>query len=245
MGITNSDSLTDANQGIPYGPEQLLATGGTAPFTFASSDLPAGFSLSSSGVLTSDATTTQGDYTFSVTLTDGNGGECVQTVSIKVVVTCATSFADLVWTITSQSLVGANPTWSASAAGASGVFSIQLDSPPASPEQLFEINYESTFCNGTAFPIPITFTIPVDAAGAVGFGVGCATHWVVVRLSINGVFQDSENRDLILFFPPPQVMVVTANLPPMTTCNILFEVVMQCCPAPSVVAFSNPSWTIT
>ena len=84
MGITNASSLPDATAGTPYGPETLTATGGTAPYTFTSSNLPTGFSLTSAGVLTSDDTTVDGDYTFDVVLTDAEAGECIQTVLMPV-----------------------------------------------------------------------------------------------------------------------------------------------------------------
>lgn len=101
MGITNCDSLPDAQTGTAYGPETILATGGTSPYTFASSNLPTGFSLTSAGVLTSDTSTVDGDYTFDVTLTDANGGECVQTCSISVVTACA-DWTQLAWQVASQ-----------------------------------------------------------------------------------------------------------------------------------------------
>lgn len=88
MGITNWDALPDADAGMPYGPEQLTSAGGTAPYTFSSDDLPEGFYLGDDGTLTSDATTIAGAYTFTVTITDANGGTCDQDVDISVVTAC-------------------------------------------------------------------------------------------------------------------------------------------------------------
>lgn len=112
IGITNTD-LPPAVTGTPYGPEQLNATGGTAPFTFSSNDLPSGFSLSGSGLLTSDNSITPGDYTFSVTVTDAEGASCSQQCSISVVApACQLCGGD--WIDPGGCAVSSNPPWDGS-----------------------------------------------------------------------------------------------------------------------------------
>ncbi len=66
-------SLTAATRDSAYS-QTLSASGGTAPYTFATSagTLPTGLSLSTAGVL-SGTPTTQGSYSFTVTATDANG----------------------------------------------------------------------------------------------------------------------------------------------------------------------------
>ncbi len=68
----NPDQLTNAVEGVPYGPQQFTGFGGTEPYTFDSADLPIWLDLTTAGVL-SGTPTTEGQYTFSITVTDKNG----------------------------------------------------------------------------------------------------------------------------------------------------------------------------
>lgn len=247
FGLTNG-ALPDADAGVPYPDFQFTAAGGNGPgYTFTSADLPTGFTLTDSGVLSSNDTTVAGDYTFTVTVTDELGASCDQEVDITVLVACPTTFADFVWTI-STVLWNSNPVWTASASGASGAFSIALSSPPPppwlpSPEQLFELHYDAQFCNDNPWNIPITFTIPIDATGGV-FN-GSYFHNVAVQLWINGVFQDSDSRDLITFFPPAQTIVLNGTLPSSTDSTITLIVLVLAAPSPTITVFSNPSWSVS
>jgi hypothetical protein len=54
---------------VPYPASQFSAANGTAPYTWSSTTLPPGLSLSSSGLLTGTPTT-PGTYTITVTCTD-------------------------------------------------------------------------------------------------------------------------------------------------------------------------------
>lgn len=86
FGITNADSLPNASTGVAYGPVQLTVSGGIAPITFTVvTALPTGFSLSGTGELTGDTSSIAGDYTFDVKVTDAEGGQCTQTVSLSVI----------------------------------------------------------------------------------------------------------------------------------------------------------------
>jgi hypothetical protein len=67
--VPTGATLPLANPGVPYGPIQLGATGGVPPYTFTSSNLPPGISLSPSGVL-SGTPTTAGVTNIVVTVTD-------------------------------------------------------------------------------------------------------------------------------------------------------------------------------
>ena len=80
FGLVNP-ALPDATIGTPYS-EQLTAAGGTDPVTFSGS-APAGLTLASDGTV-SGMPTSSGDFTFDVTMTDAQGGVCVQSVTISV-----------------------------------------------------------------------------------------------------------------------------------------------------------------
>ena len=62
-----------AVQGVPITPVQLVGTGGAgAPYTFSATGLPAGLTISSSGVI-SGTPTVSGTFNYVVTVTDKNG----------------------------------------------------------------------------------------------------------------------------------------------------------------------------
>ena len=78
--ITNSP--TTANVGSPYS-FQFNVTGGTAPYTFdLEGALPAGLTMSSSGLITGTPTTA-GTTNFTVTVADTTGTHCTENFSIS------------------------------------------------------------------------------------------------------------------------------------------------------------------
>lgn len=80
--ITNATALPGAVQGQAYS-VQFGVTGGIAPYTWSvtnGSTLPAGLTLTAAGLL-SGTPTTQGSYSFSITVTDG-----IQTAVLKVAI---------------------------------------------------------------------------------------------------------------------------------------------------------------
>lgn len=85
FGITNPD-LPNGQPGVAYS-EAIVASGGTAPYSFAlaagSGPLPDGLSLASNGNITGTPTT-DGTSDFTVTITDARGGTCDQDLSITV-----------------------------------------------------------------------------------------------------------------------------------------------------------------
>ncbi len=70
LGITNADPLPEGDVGSPYS-VQLIADGGTPPYTFEVADgsLPDGLTLSSAGLI-SGTPTTDGTHDFTVRVTD-------------------------------------------------------------------------------------------------------------------------------------------------------------------------------
>lgn len=79
-----STSLSAGNVGTPYG-QSLSATGGFPPYTWSQSggSLPAGMSLSSTGVV-SGTPTAPGSYSFGVLATDASGGVTTAGVSLTI-----------------------------------------------------------------------------------------------------------------------------------------------------------------
>ena len=81
----NPATLPAGFQGTAYAAQTLLATGGTAPHTFAvtTGSLPNGLNLASGGALTGTPTTA-GSFTFTVTATDNTG--CTGTQAYTVII---------------------------------------------------------------------------------------------------------------------------------------------------------------
>src|SRR5271163_1558120 len=72
LALTTTSPLPPATVGVAYS-EQFAATGGATPYTFSvatGSSLPAGFTLTTDGVLASANPPTQGTFTFGISVTD-------------------------------------------------------------------------------------------------------------------------------------------------------------------------------
>ncbi|MEW5849389.1 MAG: putative Ig domain-containing protein [Myxococcota bacterium] len=80
-----TSTLPDGTGSNPY-QQQLTATGGTEPYTYAltSGALPAGLTLDASGLL-SGTSTVAGDFTFEVTATDANAESGVTPLTLRMV----------------------------------------------------------------------------------------------------------------------------------------------------------------
>lgn len=141
FGLTSGD-LPDATEGTAYGPFQFTAAGGNGPnYTFTSSDLPAGFTLSLSGELTSDNSIVAGLYTFTVRTTDEFGAYCEQEVQIVVNNPCA-DWTTLDWGIATE----VNGTFTPSSSQ-SDSFSATVTSTPCAVNNYGAIYYNGTGCN--------------------------------------------------------------------------------------------------
>ncbi len=87
--VFNTTTLSNASNGFSYSKQINPATGGTPGFTYAltsGSSLPAGLSLSSTGLISGTPTTT-GNFTFSITTTDTKG--CTATANYSLTVTAS------------------------------------------------------------------------------------------------------------------------------------------------------------
>lgn len=72
--ISAPDTLPDGKAGTPYASTTLTVSGGTGPYSWGASGLPAGLSMSTSGTITGVPTTpTSGQATVTVTVTDATG----------------------------------------------------------------------------------------------------------------------------------------------------------------------------
>lgn len=91
---------THLSQGAPFA-QQLAGSGGAAPYRYALSagSLPAGLTLSQSGLL-SGTPTTQGSYTFTLTITEASGFSGSATYTMRVL-----QYADPVPTLGPASLL--------------------------------------------------------------------------------------------------------------------------------------------
>ena len=69
--------------GVPYSATTIVASGGTAPYTYTSTGLPGGLGLSPAGAL-SGIPTAAGTFTVTVTATDANGCAVIRGYTIRV-----------------------------------------------------------------------------------------------------------------------------------------------------------------
>ena len=88
LAFTTTSPLPPATVGIAYS-EQFAATGGTGTLTFsvaAGSNLPAGFTLTTTGLLTNADPSTQGTFNFGISVTDSGSPPAVITNTFTLVV---------------------------------------------------------------------------------------------------------------------------------------------------------------
>ena len=88
LAFTTTSPLPPATVGIAYS-EQFVATGGTGQLTFSvatGSSLPAGFTLTTAGVLANLNPSTQGSFTFGISVTDSGTPPAVITNTFTLVV---------------------------------------------------------------------------------------------------------------------------------------------------------------
>lgn len=83
--VVTTTTLPDAKHGQSYGPVQIDAAGGAAPYTFAveSGVLPGGMTLGGGGAL-SGAPDATGTFDFTVRVTDSHGASSTQALSLDV-----------------------------------------------------------------------------------------------------------------------------------------------------------------
>jgi len=135
MGISNASPLTEAKIGVAYS-QQLNVTGGVAPFTFSilSGSLPAGLTISSSGLI-SGTPTVIGNNSFTVLFLDSNGGTCTKAFEL---------------TVTSAALDWTKLQWGAPVISCVGSGTCVGSANPAAPAQ------QSTFGVSTQAVTPVT-----------------------------------------------------------------------------------------
>ncbi|MFL6022433.1 MAG: putative Ig domain-containing protein [Marmoricola sp.] len=77
-------AMANATVGTGYASSPVSASGGTAPYTFSATGLPAGLSISAATGAVTGTPTTAGSYTPSFTVTDNAGGSASQAGAITV-----------------------------------------------------------------------------------------------------------------------------------------------------------------
>jgi hypothetical protein len=166
--------LPNATVGSAYAASPVSASGGTAPYTFSATGLPAGLTVNASTGSVSGTPTTQGSYTPTFTVTDSVGGTASQAGAITVdpapvppVVVQNQSGSGTVGSPFSLQLIASGGTgsytWSSTAAvppgltlSSSGLIS---GTPTAAGTSTFQVQASSGGNNGSA-----TVTITVAAA---------------------------------------------------------------------------------
>ena len=174
--VFNTTALPNANEGNAYARQIAVATGGTAPYTYAVSGtnaLPAGLTLSASGQITGTPTVT-GDFPFSITVTDARN--CTATSSYNIKVTARLALAN---TTLANGTVGTAYTIQQIPVATGGSLSYTYTASSLPPGLLFnettrEITGTPTVAGTYTFPITVTdtdgnivttnYTIVVDPA---------------------------------------------------------------------------------
>jgi large repetitive protein len=120
--------------GTPYPSTTFVATGGTAPYSYAvtSGALPAGVTLSTGGVL-SGTPTTQGAYSFSITATDSAGVPLTGIASYSISIAAPTIS---VTNVPPAAVINTPYSFSLAASGGNGPYTYALDGGTTLPTGL-------------------------------------------------------------------------------------------------------------
>ena len=172
-------TLSNALKGSAYS-ATFSGSGGTSPYTWsvASGTLPAGLTLSSSGVLSGTVTATPATYNFTVKAADSYNCSATQSMSLTVV--CST----LVLSPTTLSTVAQNTAFSqqfSSSGGASAyTYTRQSGSFPAGVTLS-----SSGLLSGTITGAPGSYSFVIRATDANGCSLDTSFTWVVTCPTIS------------------------------------------------------------
>lgn len=160
--IFNANTLPNGSNGFAYSSQITTATGGTPTFTYvlaSGSSLPAGLTLSASGLISGTPTAT-GSYPFSIVATDSKG--CTATANYTLVVTAALALTpgNLPSAITGTAYGPQNIT--PATGGTEPYVYSAINLPPGLTFDASTVQISGTPTQSGTFTIPITVT---DASG--------------------------------------------------------------------------------
>jgi hypothetical protein len=171
FGITNPTGTGPV--GTPFS-QQLAVSGGTLPVTFSATpaNLPAGLTMDSTGLITGTPTTPT-STPFNVTITDAEGGVCMQAVTITVTGSGSINWSTLVWgsfynvctplapySAPSGTFSGANFSM---AANGGGIFNCNDPTGPSAAYCDGTLTYNGPVVNGT-IAVSASFTGAINQA---------------------------------------------------------------------------------
>ncbi|MGA7613889.1 MAG: ice-binding family protein [Thermoanaerobaculia bacterium] len=162
-------ALPAATAGVPYGPQTITASGGTAPYTFTitSGALLTGLSLSSPTATTVDISGTpsqSGSFTFTLTATDSNG--CIGSRIYTALGTCPLITVGPTTLAPPTSGVTYSQTITASGGTPAYTFGVTSGALPAGLGLSSSGTLSGTPTNSGAFTFTITATDSVGCEGA-------------------------------------------------------------------------------
>ena len=216
--ITSNCVVINATQNVPIKPVTLTASGGDGgPYTFTASGLPSGLSISTGGII-SGTPTVSGTFSYTVTITDGEGNtgtlNCSLTVNPPLQVTCqAVNVGDVGVPFNSgpMKVTGGTRPYT---------FSIGSGTLPAG----LTLNTSTGAVIGTP-TAPGTFSVKVtDANGAVG--TSCT---ITINPALSVTCQANNTGEVGVSFnsgpmnvtggTPPYMYSIVGTLPPGLTLN--------------------------
>lgn len=201
FGLVNS-TIDSISVGAPYS-YQLTTDGGTDPVSFVDvsvlpDGLPVGLTMSPSGLI-SGTPTSLGTGKFQVQITDDDGGQCTQTVTIGEI-SPTLNWNTLVWDTVSLN-VDPNALGSGSASGNHFTFDLQgSNQPSAQGNAVLQLHASLTY-NGPAQHCTLTMNV-------TQLGVGNATTWAG-DIAI-GILQDGT----LIAFASNNTLVAGVNVIP-------------------------------
>ncbi|RYF25208.1 MAG: T9SS type B sorting domain-containing protein [Flavobacteriales bacterium] len=163
--LFNTTTLANANPSANYSAQILVATGGTAPYSYAvtgQNQLPQDLTLSASGLL-SGTPTAAGDYTFDITVTDSKNCTVTKSFTLKV-----TERLNLATKVLPNGTVGSTYVIQQIPPATGGTPSYIYEASSLPPGLAFDVNTREI----TGTPTTVgTYTFPVKVTDADGYSV--------------------------------------------------------------------------
>jgi len=185
LAITTT-TLPTGTVNTQYSAPPVAATGGTTPYTFTATGLPAGLSISPTGQITG-ASTAAGNFTVAVTVTDSTNPKLTATANLTLTINSALA-------ITTSSLPG-------------GTLNIPYSAPPVTATG------GTTHYTFTAAGLPAGLSIsPAGQISGTPTAAGTFTVAVTVTDSTSPT-PLSSNTNLTLTIAPPTLVLTTTTLP--------------------------------
>jgi uncharacterized protein (TIGR03437 family) len=180
LSISGPSSLPVGTANVAYSATQITATGGSAPYTFSATGLPAGLTINAAGVISGNPTTVVGSpYTVTAKVTDNNGTVATKVYSLTV---NALPLQIITGLLPNGVINIPFPFTSIQATGGSGSYTWSITGLPAglTTDGSGDISGTPTTAVGSPFTVKVTVTDGTNTSISRTFALSISTSLTVM-----------------------------------------------------------------